>query len=133
MRYLSLKWIEAMHAHVAASDSLAQLAHEQDLGVTQIVTGTPDGTVTYYFQVGEGEVLFGAGVALREHVRLEQSWETAVGVATSIMSAQEVFIKGHIRVSGDTQRLVDATGVFSALSVAFEAVRAETDYEWPED
>ncbi len=131
MRYLSLEWIEAMHSQVTASESLMQLAQTQDIGVTQVVTNTPDGTVTYHLQVGNGEVRFGAGPAPKEHVRLEQSWETAVGVATSILSAQEVFIKGHIRVRGDTRRLVEATGVFAALSIAFEAIRAETDYEHP--
>ena len=36
----------------------------------------------YHLQVGNGVATFGAGPASVEHVRMEQSWETAVAVAT---------------------------------------------------
>ena len=54
MRYLSLEWIEAMQAEVAASESLATLAQSMSIGVTQVVTDGPEGTVVYHLQVGDG-------------------------------------------------------------------------------
>jgi hypothetical protein len=40
-----------------------------------------------------------------------------------------VFIKGLVRISGDTQYIIDAVPVFAALDSAFEAVRNLTIYE----
>jgi hypothetical protein len=48
MRYLSLEWIEAMQAEVAASESLTTLAQSMSIGVTQVVTDGPEGTVVYH-------------------------------------------------------------------------------------
>lgn len=129
MRYLSVDWIDAVHEHVVASESLSQLAKVHDIGVTQVVTDGPEGNVVYHFQVGDGVASFGAGPAPREHVRLEQSWETSVGVATATIAAQDVFIKGLVKVSGDVQRLIESQVVFAALDAAFEEVRAVTQYD----
>ncbi len=118
-----------MQAQVASSESLATLAQTHSIGVTQVVTDGPEGTVIYHLQVGDGVASFGPGPASTEHVRMEQSWKTAVAVATETVPAQEVFIKGHVRLSGDTQRLVDCAPVFGALDSAFSAVRPQTIYE----
>ena len=118
-----------MQAHVAASESLAALAHTHSIGVTQVVTDGPEGTVIYHLQVGDGVASFGPGPASKEDVRMEQSWETAVAVATETVPAQEVFIKGHVRLYGDTQLLVECAPVFGALDTAFSTVRALTTYE----
>ncbi|MSZ54716.1 MAG: hypothetical protein F2595_00445 [Actinobacteria bacterium] len=129
MRYLSLEWIEAMHAQVSGSASINDLANSHSIGITQVVTDGPEGNVIYHFQVGNGNAQFGAGPAPQENVRLEQSWQTAVDVATEKVPAQEVFIKGLVRVYGDTQYIVDAVPVFAALDAAFQSVRADTVYE----
>ena len=59
---------------------------------------------------------------------MEQSWDTAVAVATGTLNAQDVFVNGHIRLSGDQQRLLDAQPVFGALDAVFADVRQRTDY-----
>jgi hypothetical protein len=128
IRYLSLEWIDAVNGCVSTSESLAQLSRIHDIGVTQVVTDGPEGDVTYHFQVGDGEASFGPGPAPREHVRLEQSWETAVAVATATVPAQDVFIKGLVKVTGDVQRLIATQVVFAALDAAFEQVRIDTEY-----
>lgn len=128
VRYLSLEWIDALTREVAASTALAELATQHDLGVTQVVTGGPEGDVTYHLQVGGGTASFGAGVAWPEHVRMEQEWDTAVAVATGALVAQEAFISGRILLTGDQQKLLDASPVFAALDVVFGTVRAITEY-----
>lgn len=128
-RYLSLDWIDAVREAVSASESMHDLATTHDIGVTQVVTGGPEGTVLYHLQVGDESVSFAAGPAPREHVRLEQSWETAVGVATSTVAAQDALLKGLVKITGDTVRLLESAPVFAALDHAFEAVRESTVYE----
>lgn len=129
MRYLSLEWIDAVHESVSSSTALRDLARGIDFGITQVVTGGPEGDVVYHFTVGDGSAEFGPGPAPREDVRLEQSWQTAVDVATERMGAQDVFIRGHVKVTGDVQKLVDSQRVFGPLDEAFAAVRSLTVYE----
>ena len=128
-RYLSLQWIDALSAEVAASEAMRDLADHHDVGVTQIVTDGPEGTVTYHLVVGEGQAAFGAGPADREDVKMEQSWETAVGVATGELTAQDAFINGRIRLYGDQQKLLESQPVFGALDAVFSSVRDRTRYD----
>jgi putative sterol carrier protein len=128
VRYLSLDWIDALTAEVAANTTLAELAGTHAIGVTQVVTGGPEGDVVYHLQVGDGSASFGAGAAFPEDVRMEQSWDTAIGVATGTMNAQDAFIGGHIRLTGDQQKLVASQPVFAALDAVFSSVRDRTEY-----
>ena len=59
---------------------------------------------------------------------MEQSWDTAVGVATGTLNAQEAFINGRILLHGDQQRLLASQPVFGALDAVFSAVRTRTEY-----
>jgi putative sterol carrier protein len=129
VRYLSLAWIRELTREVAESDALADLAGEHAVGVTQVVTGGPEGDVTYHLQVGDGTAGFGAGPADPEDVRMQQDWSTAVAVATGAMNAQEAFITGKILLFGDQQALMGSQPVFGALDSIFATVRERTRYE----
>jgi len=128
IRYLSLEWLDALTAEVAADGALQQLATQHTIGVTQVVTDGPEGTVIYHLQVGGGVAAFGAGQAFPEDVRMEQTWDTAVGVATGALNAQEAFIKGRLLLTGDQQKLMESQPVFGALDAVFRNVRERTNY-----
>ena len=128
IRYLSLEWLAALTDEVAASATLHALAAQHTIGVTQVVTDGPEGTVVYHLQVGDGSAVFGAGSAFPEDVRIEQTWETAVGVANGTLNAQEAFIKGRVLLTGNQQKLMESQPVFSALNDVFEKVRERTEY-----
>ncbi len=128
VRYLSLEWIDALRTEVERSDELRQVADDRRVGITQVVTGGPEGDVTYHLQVGAGEAAFGSGPADPEDVRFVQRWDTAVAVATGALNAQEAFLRGHIALSGDRQAVLDNQDVFGALDAVFTAVRERTEY-----
>ncbi|MEN9504120.1 MAG: hypothetical protein RI958_46 [Actinomycetota bacterium] len=128
VRYLSLEWIDALTAEVARDPSLDSAASSIDIGITQVVEGGPEGTVVYHLQVEGGSARFGPGPAWPEDIRIEQTWETAVGVATGSMQAHDAFLGGHIRLDGDQQKLMAAQDVFRALDAVFSTVREHTDY-----
>jgi putative sterol carrier protein len=128
VRYLSLAWIDALSEEVARSERLASLADTHDITVTQVVTGGPEGDVSYHLRIGHGAVSFGAGPADDADVRMEQSWSTATAVATGELNAQEAFLKGLIKLTGNQQKLIDAQPVFAALDSVFTAVREHTEY-----
>ncbi len=128
VRYLSLEWIDELTRAVSGSTSMEQAAAGREIGLTQVVSDGPEGQVVYHLQVDGDGVRFGAGAAEPEHVRMEQSWETAVAVANGQLNAQEAFVNGHIRLYGDHQRLLDAQPVFGALDAVFTDVRQRTAY-----
>jgi hypothetical protein len=129
IRYLSLDWINALSAEVAASDQLRALAEQHQINVTQVVTNGPEGDVTYHLEVNDGVASFGAGAAESEDVRMQQEWSTAVAVATGELNAQEAFIGGQILLFGDQQKLLESQPVFGALDAVFASVRERTTYE----
>jgi putative sterol carrier protein len=127
-RYLSLEWIDDVTREAAASPELAAAADGRSIGITEVVTGGPEGDVTYHLSVRQGQVGFGAGPADEEDVRLQQDWTTAVAVATGELNAQEAFLKGRIRLVGSQQALLDNQPVFAALDGVFTKVRERTSY-----
>ncbi len=118
-----------MSTAVAADTALQQLALQHLVGLTQVVTGTPHGDVTYHLQVRDGVARLETGVATPEDVRFTEPYDTAVAVATGVLNAQEAFINGHIKFVGDHQKLIDAGDVFAALNPIFDKIRETTDYE----
>jgi putative sterol carrier protein len=129
VRYLSLEWIDALNDAVANSATMQEAAATQSIGVTQAVTGTPDGDVSYHLQVSDGRATFGAGPADPEDVRMEQDWDTAVGIALGNLDLEQALFNGRLRFSGDPERLMSARDVFAALNTIFDSVRARTVYE----
>ena len=128
VRYLSLDWIDELSRAVAADEHLRELAGGHEIGLTQVVGDGPEGDVTYHLQVGAGQARFGPGAADPEHVRMEQSWATAVAVANGDLNAQEAFVNGHIRLYGDQQRLLDSRAIFGALDGVLTSFRERTEY-----
>lgn len=129
MRYLSLDWIDAVADEATTNTEVAAAAAECTIGVTQVITDAPEGTIVYSLQVLDGQLLFAPGAAFPEDVRFQQTWDTAVGVATGVLNAQEAFIQGRILLTGDQQKLMDSQAVFAAMNAVFDIVRANTTYE----
>ncbi len=128
MRYLSLDWIDALATAVTDSADMAAVAADHTVGVTQVVSDGPEGTVVYHLQLTDGRAVFGPGAADPEDLRFEQDWTTAVEVATGVLNAQEAFLAGRIRLFGDPPALMANQPVFRALDGAFSAVRERTEY-----
>jgi len=128
LRFLSRDWLAALADEVARSDEVRSVATGQSVRVTQVVTGGPDGEVTYHLDVADGAVAFGPGPAPVEDLRFVQDWETAVGVATGRLNAQEAFLRGRIVLAGDRRRLVEAQALFAVLDKVLAPVREATDY-----
>ncbi len=128
IRYLSLDWIDALSTAVANDNELSAAAAGRTIGVTQVVTDAPEGTVIYHLQVKAGDASFGAGPADPENVKFEQSWDTAVAVATGQLNVQDAFIRGHIRLYGDQVLLMESQPIFEALDRVFKQVRTVTIY-----
>ncbi len=127
-RYLSLQWISDLDATARGDEGLRQLATARRFAVTETITGGLEGDVTYHVQLADGGVRVGPGPADHEDVRFIQDWDTAVGVATGRINAQEAFLRGSIRFSGDHEALLANQDLFVVLDSVFAAVRTRTRY-----
>ena len=128
IRYLSGEWIEAVATRVAQSAPLQSLAATHSVGVTQVVTDTPFGDVTYHFSVAAGRANFGTGPAAPEDVRFSQSWATALAINDDSLSSDEAILLGHVTFVGDHTKLVAAGDVFALLDPIFDDVRGLTTF-----
>ena len=61
--YLSNEWINAVAEGIKLNNEIAAVARDNSVSVTQIVTGTPHGDVTYHLESRDGVIRFGAGPA----------------------------------------------------------------------
>jgi len=126
--YLSNEWITRVAEGIAANEKIKTLAKQNTVSVTQVVTGTPRGEVTYHLESRDGKISFASGPAKVSDIAFTQDWGTAVGVATGKVNAQEAFISGKIRFKGDHERVIATQPLFLALDEVFSAVNADTNF-----
>ena len=126
--YLSNEWISAVADGIKANNEIIAVARENTVSVTQIITGTPRGDVTYHLESRDGKITFASGPATVSDIAFTQDWATAVGVATGKINAQEAFISGKIRFKGDHERVIATQPLFLALDVVFTSVNTNTNF-----
>ncbi|MEK0444099.1 MAG: SCP2 sterol-binding domain-containing protein [Ilumatobacteraceae bacterium] len=127
MRYLSDEWISAVAHEVGADPAVAAAAVGHTVAITQVVTDSPFGEVTYHLVCADGRVHFGAGPAPSD-VTFRQSYDTAVAIARGELNAAESFITGKVRFSGNHETVIAAQPFFAALDSVFTRVRARTTF-----
>lgn len=126
--YLSNEWIKAVSDGIKSNSEIIAVARENSVSITQIITGTPNGDVTYHLESRDGTISFASGPATVSDIAFTQDWQTAVGVATGQINAQEAFISGKIRFKGDHERVIATQPLFLALDAVFSAVNANTNF-----
>jgi len=127
VRYLSDEWISAVALEVGADPAVAAAAVGHTVAITQVVTDSPFGEVTYHLVCADGRVHFGAGPAPSD-VTFRQSYDTAVAIARGELNAAESFITGKVRFSGNHETVIAAQPFFAALDSVFTRVRARTTF-----
>ena len=126
--YLSNEWINAVAEGIKLNNEIAIVARDNTISVTQIITGTPHGDISYHLESRDGKITFASGPATVSDIAFTQDWATAVGVATGKINAQEAFISGKIRFKGDHERVIATQPLFLALDQVFSAVNANTNF-----
>jgi putative sterol carrier protein len=128
VRYLSDEWIDEVARDIESDKAVATAAAAHSVAVTQVVTDTPFGEVTYHLVCSEGKPQFGKGPVPCD-VTFRQSYETAVAIARGELNAAESFITGKVRFSGNHEKIIAAQDFFAALDAVFTRVRARTTFE----
>ena len=126
-RYLSLEWLDVSPRTSPATPSWRSW-RRSTRSASPRWSRVPEGDVTYYLQLADGA----AGFAPARRSPRTSAWRRT-GTPRSPwpphqLAAQEAFIKGRIRLTGDQQKLIDAQPVFAAMDGVFVSVRDHTDY-----
>lgn len=127
-RFLSRRWLADVAEAAASSPELASAAAGVHLVVQQVVTGGPDGEVSYVTSIDDGRVEVRQGEDQAADVTFTSDWSTAVAVATGATGAQEAFTTGQLQVRGEINALLRHGPALAGLDAVFALVREQTTY-----
>lgn len=126
VKFLTEEWASTMTEALNSSDEFKKAATGQQVKLQQVVTDTPDGDeVKYYFTLDGGTADIGIGEATDAEATITQNYETAVAIVKQELNAQNAFMQGKLKVTGNMMKLMQLQGVFNAMPKAANDVEVE--------
>lgn len=123
--YLSAEWFQ----HVR--EALGPAAADQgapDIVLRQVVTGAPEGDVSYQIEIRAGHASLVSGSTGDADMTFTSDYPTAVAIARGQLSTQAALLEGRIRVSGNPVTVTAHQAAFGHLDALGPRVRAETTF-----
>lgn len=127
-RFLSDPWLDELNAAARRREPRQGETAEASLVLQQVVTGGPDGERRYWVHLERGRVAFGSGEADAPDATFTQDYETAAALNRGELSAEDAFLAGRVRVSGDLAVLLSHRSALTTLDDVFADVRVRTTY-----
>ena len=126
VKFLTEEWASTMTDALNSSEDFQSAASGQAVKLQQVVTDTPDGgEAKYYFTLDGGKAQVSLGEIPDAEATLTQSYETAVAITKQELNAQNAFMQGKLKISGNMMKLMQLQGVFNAMPKAAESVEVE--------
>jgi putative sterol carrier protein len=126
IKFLSQEWADEMTKALNASDDFEKAASGQSAKLQQVVTDTPDGgEVKYYFKLEGGQAEVQLGELSDAEATITQNYETAVGVTKQEINAQNAFMQGKLKISGNMMKLMQLQSVVNAMPKAVSHIDVE--------
>ena len=126
IKFLSQEWADEMTKALNASDDFEKAASGQSAKLQQVVTDTPDGgEVKYYFKLEGGQAEVNLGELSDAEATITQNYETAVGVTKQEINAQNAFMQGKLKISGNMMKLMQLQSVVNAMPKAVSHIDVE--------
>jgi putative sterol carrier protein len=102
-KFLSQEWLDETRALAADQPERPGASAKMQY----VVTGGPDGDVSYYWVLENGKLLESkAGTLDDAEVTLTQSYEDAVKVQKGELDANAAFMQGRVKVTGNMAKLM---------------------------
>jgi putative sterol carrier protein len=126
VKFLSKEWAQAMTDALNSSEAFQKAAAGQQAKIQQVVTDSPDGgEVKYYFKLDGGSADVSLGELADAEATISQNYETAVAIDRSELNAQNAFMQGKLKISGNMMKLMQLQGVINAMPQAVSEVQRE--------
>lgn len=126
VKFLSEEWAQEMTSALNSSDEFKSAASGQSAKLQQVVSEAPDGEVKYYFNLDGGSAEVALGELDGAEAAISQNYEVASALNKGELNAQQAFMQGKIKVTGNMMKLMQLQGVISAMPKAVSDV--EVDY-----
>jgi hypothetical protein len=123
-RYLSAAWFGRLGDGAPA----AVPAGPDSLVLRQVVTGGPDGDVTYDVIVAGGTARIEMPATATPDLTFTSDYPTAAGIASGEFSTQAALAAGRLRVGGDVAILSTRAGEVAGLDPVPADLRADTEF-----
>jgi putative sterol carrier protein len=100
------------------------------LVLEQVVTGSPDGNVSYFVVVENGTARLVESASAEEvpDLTITSDWDTAAAIAKGELATQAAIMQGRLRVRGNLATLARRVGDLAGLDLVPDAVREATTY-----
>jgi putative sterol carrier protein len=126
IKFLSQEWADQMTEALNSSEEFQKAAGGQSAKLQQVVTDTPDGgEVKYYFTLEGGKAEVQLGELQDAEATITQNYETAVGVTKQEINAQNAFMQGKLKISGNMMKLMQLQSVVNAMPKAVSHIDVE--------
>jgi len=126
VKFLTEEWAQAMTDALNSSETFQKAATGQQATIQQVVTDSPDGGgVKYYFKLDGGKAEVSLGELAEAEATISQNYETAVAIDRSELNAQNAFMQGKLKISGNMMKLMQLQGVINAMPQAVSGVERE--------
>ena len=124
VKFLSPEWAETLKTELNADHAFRQAATGQHATIQQVISG--DGGVTHYWiRIEDGTIDMGLGDAEGADATISQSYDTAVRLAKSELSAVTAFMTGKIKIAGNMGMLLGLQGALAQLPSAMAKIDVE--------
>lgn len=124
VRFLTPEWAGALKAELNGSETFRSAAAGQAATIQQVIT-TSEADTHYWIKIADGGIDLGVGDAEAPDATITQSYETAVALAKSELSAVTAFMTGKIKIAGNMGLLLGLQGALTQLPVAMRAIDTE--------
>ena len=126
VKFLSDEWAQEVTNALNSSEEFQSAASGQQVKLQQVVQNTPDGgEQKYYFTLEGGKVQVGLGDLTDAEATLTQDYDTAVAITKQELNAQNAFMQGKLKISGNMMKLMQLQGVFNAMPKAVDGIEVE--------
>ena len=100
---------EALSADAGFQNSIANV----ELGVQFEVSGAPDGDLTYFLDVADGQVTTAPGPLDGADVTVSSDYDTSKAISKGELNVQMAFMTGKIKVGGNMAKIMMHQGVIN--------------------
>ena len=124
VKFLSPEWAETLKTELNADAAFRQAAAGQHATIQQVISGS-GGDTHYWIRIEDATIDMGLGDAEGADATITQSYDTAVRLAKSELSAVTAFMTGKIKIAGNMGLLLGLQGALAQLPAAMAKIDVE--------
>lgn len=126
-KYLSPEWFDLRKKLAADAPERAGI----DIRVQNVVTGAPDGDVSYYDVIQNGKLVETArGEDGQADVTMTTAYDDSKALLTGELQATSAFVTGKVKISGNTMKMMSMMPVANSpeFKEMQEKLAAQTEF-----